>query len=770
MKTLLTANLSTKVATEGGELWEPPIFTFGESLTLALRFAQLVNGIEIEPALTITGCTAAIGYVDARPQSGEWALQIGAGPQTADNTTGLLQRDCSAAEVAAAINAKAPVVAAYGTAAVRKSEGSWMIVFGLGLVQVPLRVVDNKLFPVSLGRVTAAPLDAEWQHEVRLTQVPVAFTDASERILPPPPSITRVGAGGSSGDVSWNEVQALYVPPDFRGSYRLKLGFVRTGELTVADTPEDIQAALIEALGADAVLVKQGAPFTAHIEFQGDEFGGQAIDLLEVLPLNAPLGDLTFTLDLDTDPLRAWLRVLTEVTLPLEVRITTAAGERVALRQSVTIQRPVIFPELATVPHTDWLRVPSPKDYVPRSSSTVFVGDKSAAFVVGDGDLSEFVLAHPFGTDDVHVTARENVSQGRQLIDGTDFTARVLNADSVEVTALIDPPAVGGWTIFVRAMEPIAAFADDLEITTGQVAGLDDLLAAMQARLTTLEALVPDAPPGIRDDGADKPVEIKLPDKAEVFPGRFAGTIEPAKARPGGLLPAVHDATVVDLVVPLTLASENAGNVFVNNTGAAVLLPGGLGRRSSTLLPGGHAASDGRVWYRVTRAGSTNSYFPADFERELFMLHINEQQLTAGAVFRAEWDLELQLFSAITRVQYLLLVEVGAAPSQSTPATTSTNLQDITWIATPVLSQRLIASGLKLKHHFGCAFKRSANGATITADRLLYTQWQGGAQAPASASFALRARLVQFDTENSVAGARGLVSMRFTNGTAELEY
>ena len=150
------------------------------------------------------------------------------------------------------------------------------------------------------------------------------------------------------------------------------------------------------------------------------------------------------------------------------------------------------------------------------------------------------------------------------------------------------------------------------------------------------------------------------------------------------------------------------------------------------------------------------------------MLHINEQQFRAGGRFACEFDIELQLINSITRGQYLLVVEAGSAPGQTTPAPVGVNLQDLAWHPAPVLSQRIILTGLTLKHHFGCAFKRSIDGLSMTADRLLYDVWNGGAQAPDNPSFALRPRLIQFDTENSVAGAKGLVSYKFGAAKASI--
>ncbi len=771
MKTLLTCNLSTKIALAGNEPWVPPIFTYGESLTLALRFQRNVDGETIEPALDVRGLTAAIGSVDERPVSGEWALQVGAGAQTAGNTTGALQPDCSAAALATAINAKTAIVAAHGTARVRKIEGSWLVAFGTGAVAVPLTVRDNDLSPVSLGRIAAEAIAGEWQHEVRLIQMPLAFTDGSERILPHPPSITRVRAGGSGGGYSWNEIQALYVPPDFRGTYSLKYGFARTGQLSVSDTAETVQAALVAAAGAN-FTVTNPAPFTAHIEFDGDLAGVPGIALLEVLPLDPPPGDLTFTLALDRGALLARLRAEPLLILPLEVRLRTAdeeevTTEQVAFRLDVLIRRPVIFPALALVPVIDWMRPASPKDYIPRSETTVFVGDKSVAVPVGDGESTGFVIAHTLASDDVLVWVRENVSNGRQLIDGTDFTVRIVSASSVLVTALLGAPALNAWIAYIKTAEPIAAFADGLVISIGQVTGLGDRIGGIEDTLGEILALLPTTPIGSTTSAQDDTIEIEIPNITDLIPRHPGEAIDLAKLpRAGGLLPAIHDAAATD-VSALPSISDAAGNVYRNTSGAALLLPGGLGYRSSNVAINGFFGGDSRRIYPLTRQGSTTSYFPRDLERQLFMFEVNAQMLRSSRTLTLEFKLALQLLNATSRAQYLVVVEHGIAPSQSSPATTAENLQDIVWNATPLLSQRLILGDNKVTHRFGVQVIRAANGV-LAANKVLYGFSTAAGAIPASADLALRARLINFDTENSVTNAKGLVFLALLDGKATI--
>jgi hypothetical protein len=770
MKTLLVANLSTKQVTAGGDAWTPPDYVFGESVTLALRLNQDIDGQTVEPTLDVRNLRAMIGLVDARPNSGTFALQIGPGPQTSANTTAALQHDCAPSAMAAAITAKTAVITAYGAVSVTKADGSWQLSFGTGAVQVPVKVVSNELFPISFGRVSSYTIDSEWISEVRLVQAPVAVAEGVNRVLPDAPSVTHTVAGGTDSGYTWNDVQSLYVPPDFRATYVLKFGSIaRTGELSVSDTSDTIQAALVKVLGAGNVVVTNPAPFTARIEFVG-ALAGASQPLLEVLPLNAPPGDLTFTLDLGMAELAALLRAEPSVTLPLEVRIWTADDDdvvtpQVVFRQEVNILQPVQWPEMDLIQSVDWLRPPSPKDYTPFSPDTVITGQQYYPHAIGDGSATTFAIAHGLATDIVMVWVRENISNGRQLVDGTDFSVRIVDTNNVEITALGGtPPTTNGWLAVVVSAQTVGAFAGGLHVTIAQVTGLQDILDSLNTRVTTLESYVPASPPAIPAT-TGQGFNITLPDSNEMYPMRFI-TVEtgqiPPKGRP--LLPAVHDASAASLTIPLVDPATVAGQVFVNSSGSATTLPGGGGRKPTTALNGGFVASDGRYFYNVNQAAGTTSYYPTDFERELFYVAITSAQFRAGMSSACNFDVILQLLAANTAGQYVLVIEVGSMPSQSTPATTGLNLQDVVWNATPILSQRIVLSEVAITHSFGCTFIRSSDGTTITANKTAYGVTTAASVVPSSADFAIRARLIEWDVENSVVDPRGLVSLKFTAG------
>ena len=73
---------------------------------------------------------------------------------------------------------------------------------------------------------------------------------------------------------------------------------------------------------------------------------------------------------------------------------------------AISIQRPVQWPELETVPQIDWMRPASPKDYPPFSLSTFVTGHQFYRAIVGDGSATAFVVAHGLDTDDTVVFVR----------------------------------------------------------------------------------------------------------------------------------------------------------------------------------------------------------------------------------------------------------------------------------------------------------------------------------------------------------------------------
>lgn len=761
MKQLVSVNLTTRTAD-----WTPPVMFFGETLTLGLRFQRTAEGVETETTIDVESFSAMIGDVDRPPRGGKWALKVGNEAASGTNTTPALDAAITAGDLKTKLAAVA-AVAAYGAPKVIAADGSWLLMFGNGTEQVPLEVVNNSLWPISYGRVTAWQDPAgKWVHEVRLLQGPVAATNSYDVVLPMAPQVTRLQAGGTdpSGTTFWNEIQELYVPADFRGAFILKRGFAKTTLLSREDDTDAIQDAL-QALGANAFKVTLPLSQRPAIEFIGD-FAGQPQDLLAVEVKQAPPGDLTFSIVLDRAELGAALRVVEEIVLPLEIRVNGSdaagfSGELVALSLPVVIRRPVTWPVLATRPTIDWLRPFSPKSYVPHGANNYLTGNKFYADEYGNGESVTFVIGHALATEMVFVYGRENVPAGRQLVHGVDFSVTVDGPNQVTVTALGEVPGVNAWILIVIGAQTIAQWATGLTVTVPQViAGsgypsLPDFMDDAIARIVVLENLVVPGVPAARPTTPTMGMVTVIPEIAEVL--HFRGTAEEMAAVFGKagvdatrlssnaplMLPAVHDAAVTD-PLPDPLPSAVSGSVW--KAAVPTLIPGGRGIRSRRVAANGFVASDGRLLFPAERSGATNSYYPSACERTLFAMSINDQMLALNKTLEILWGVQAQLVHATCKAQWVLVVELGTFTAETEPATLGLNLENVAW-GSPVFAQPIVLSRLAQSHFFGVRILRTASAFKLDQQR--YGSWMpNNAAAPASGNFAIRSRLIQFDTEN----------------------
>lgn len=778
MKQLVEINLTTKAAKN----WTPPEIRFGETLTIAMRFSQNSAGDEIATYLKNATIKAAIGRVDARPQGGKFALKIGPAAPSPSNTTAPIAFNASASTLQSALN-DTSALSPYGTARVVDADGSWLIFIGDQSVQVPLAVLDNSLWPVSFGRLHAWTAGGKWVHELRLTQSPVAFTSNVEVSQPKAPEITTLQDGGVSPDglIEWNEIQQLYVPPDFQGSFILKMGFAKTVQLSREDGVSDIQEAL-QALGKDCFKVTLPLSNKPAIEFIGD-YAGQDMSPLAVQVIQAPPGDATFTLTMDRAELAALLRREEAVTVPLEIRVSGEdeggySGELCALSLPVILRQPVIFADLENVPSIDWLRPHNFLNYVPFGENNVLTGQHYYTENVGDGSHASFAIGHGLNTEAVVVFVRENTSGGRQLVDGTDFTATIDTANQVTVTALLGDPALNAWTVIVLGAQAAPAWANGLTVTVPQVVAGDgypslaDFMDNLAQRVTVLEQILPTVSVGVAD-AASGLIEIPIPEMTEALFYKGAekleikdGELPELPRRAPIMLPAIHTATNnTSLPDPLPDPMQTAaGTLWVNGGADPVLIPGGGGIRSSYALAGGFVGGDGRVLYPATRDGATNSYFPAAFERELFAFFVSGEML-AHRRMELVFGISAALIAATSRASWLLEIQAGTAPQDTDPATTGPNLQNILWNPTPILRKRLVLTQELVTHTFGVRMMNTLEG--MVCDVQNYGLWTGNnAAAPAEPNFALRARLINFDTENSRPDARGWVLYQLA-GTSE---
>ena len=355
--------------------------------------------------------------------------------------------------------------------------------------------------------------------------------------------------------------------------------------------------------------------------------GGAAQALLQAIVESAPAGDLTFTLDLGKGEMAAALRGQATITAPLQITLFLEdelgnTSEAILYVPGVTIQRSLIFPELAEVPEIDWLVPPSPKDYVPFDPSQVLTGQQFYTAVLGDGASTSFAVAHGLATEIVFVWVRENRDAGRQLVAGTDFNVSITNANQVTVAAAGGAPGAHAWAATVVSAQTVGAFASGLRLAMGQVTGLQEALNGIGTELSAITALLPTAPPSINTSSGGVAVTITLPNVAEMLPGRApaanAGLNPGGKLpRAGALLPAIHTVASGIGAAVFPLGAPTAGTVAQNQTGAAVMIDGGLGRdcgaagggrvcgeRRSGVVPGEPGGNDEFVFPGGFRAGA----------------------------------------------------------------------------------------------------------------------------------------------------------------------
>lgn len=883
MEALFYLDIATKRATEslGGGAFKFPTLYYGEEATIGIRFSQKVGTKTVEAKRGIQELRATIGRVDYRPETGKIALKVGdeSAPSVLGvNVTEAFEHNASAKKVADKINALSIVGEGetYGNATVEIKHGSWIVIFKDSEEAVPIRAFSNSLFPLSFLRVRASEFNNQFEHDLRLIQAPVADTDQSARVVPPAPSIETIEDGGEGGEgAKFVETQHLFIPPTFRGIYVLRRGYLKTRTLDRNDGHVEVGKAcnseLLSSTESGPFLTSLPTDNTIEINFTGD-LAGINHDPLQVEVVKAPEGDLTFSLNLDTPELHALLRQSEKVTLPLEIEADVEdendpniVKTRKLFRTNVTIERSVRWKELSTAASIDWLRPPLPKDYKPFSTTQISNGQLHYAVAVGNDSLDEFAIDHNLDLDRMAVFVNKNTALGEPAIYGTDYTYQkeVGNPKNAMNFTFTETPEQGEWLITILGLE-LTSYFDPHTHPIGQIEGLQAIIDDFGSRINELErrsgkGVLPSA----ADDDEIVSAQWQLPDYFEAFPSRQAVTAEGERlidipnsslGKERGLLPAVHDAEVEALPIPLpTAADEYRGRVFRNETGDKQPLTGGQGIRSAYVANGGFAACDGRLWYPVARYGDhfeghdfqtdyenedtvldspsnelpagvrvnvsttdtlpaplqpetdyeifdrdgdkiqlsavggdsaivltdngtgthtiekavESTYYPLAFERELFKIHINEKQLRLKKFFELRFAIELAVLKANTDATWTLAIEVGEKVKTESPATTGANLEQIIWRGTPILEQGIAVMPISTVHRFGVRVKRELIDAvdTLTASRILYGG-QEGALAPNSANFALRARLIRFDTADNRTDLKGVTLVKgFTVAT-----
>lgn len=381
------------------------------------------------------------------------------------------------------------------------------------------------------------------------------------------------------------------------------------------------------------------------------------------------------------------------------------------------------------------------------------------------------VLADGTAADAVFVQVWKTAGD-KDLVSPENYTVTRPSNNSVTVSGFAVTPTAGQYQVLVMTLGRPATYQGHRH-PIDEIDGLTAALETINSRLAALEALSPSTVStrttliggtATRSLGSiwTVPRTRRNPAKpAALLDWRISAKELDEKPRNVlRLLPAVHDTSVETIpAAPLPVpSSAYAGRVFTT-AAARTDFPGG------GLEAGDFAACDGREWYRVAQIGSDSSYYPVAFETLLFETTVNSSEFPLGSRVDLDFGIEAMVLmledKARTRrssCSWSLILEAGSHTADSTPGTPGSNLA--VGFSSPItlLEQRIVLTEIPGSHTFGVSIARSTAGV-LSADARKYGD-EVATTAPASANFAIRARMIRFDTENAPTDARGIVALR----------
>jgi hypothetical protein len=207
-----------------------------------------------------------------------------------------------------------------------------------------------------------------------------------------------------------------------------------------------------------------------------------------------------------------------------------------------------------------------------------------------------------------------------------------------------------------------------------------------------------------------------------------------------------------------------AGAIYGHYGVTPLILPGYLGRRSTKLESPATYSYDGRGFYQVEPMNADDLvFYPKDFERELFRIHVNEKQLRLGKSLRLDFSFVAAVFKSNTSVQWGVAIDIGL-PSAD-PASPA-NISGLTFLP-PSLDHSFMLTAVPSSHNFGLRVTRKLVDAveTFAVDRVIYGATEASGTVLQTANFIVRGRLVRFDTDNHETDPRGLVAFHGLKAT-----
>lgn len=781
------ANGELQTSLTGGT-YTIPSLTAGDTILLKLRTFAIISGTAIEQDLTLAGARLSLSNANSTPTGGFFSLTLNG------DTTALMPFDVDQNVIETELKKINSLVK------VSYKSGGYLVEIENGTqAEDSITIAQSRLTPESFFRPSIYTIGTTLFQHIRFITTPLAFTDSFTLKLPPRPQIfaVRNGSYDSVTGIGQNEIQELFIPAEFRGTFALKRGNTESPLLNTQDGITEIQDALntIAQTGGNFVVTNPDS-YKAQIEFKGS-MGFSDQPLLQVVPKSAPQGDISLFMGLSSLQLKDALNTAKdsgkdyiEAELQLEVDIIDDADQPnvhrpyTLFRKDVRVYNDGVWNALTTQQRIDWTIPPEPRSYIPFSRDQIITGSQhyvGTLFVPDQQNpQTTYQVNHNLETDAVHLTLRENKSNGKVLLNGTDYTATIVSDNVVEIQLdeAVDNDEVA---VVITSAGPNSAFLAHTH-NANDIQGLQEFLDNIDDRVSELETILPQAervavrttktafqaipPIAIGVYGvSEKKSDGTLFDYSALFNTStgFKNTEAVKITRPVAMLRAIHDATPTALT-PTILANPKTNiGVFQNDSTATITLPSSHWVKGQKLLPNQLCASDGTYWYQVYNKAGTDSYYPSAYVRTLWSFACNTDILAVNRLLKAMFSVQTQSYNANALAQCYLVVEAGAY-NPSSAMNLGPNLDNVNYNVT-ILEQKLMFANTPNIGVFGVRIGRDL--FSIFGDKNVYGIWQGvGENKPADGNFAIRAVLKYFDCED-ITSPTGLLGYRLLPEIAE---
>lgn len=768
------------------------LLKFGDTIKLALRLQKEVNNKLVDANENVQSIKITLGKKDARPVAGYYTLRFsGLG-----DVTPPIAKNASAEEIQKALNDLATANGDDPLWRVSYINNSYVCECPSGQ-SYPLEVVENKLTPLSFVTLKAWESDSTKFQAIRLTQAPCAVTTDFALVVPSLPYTNRILGGQYPDELNQgtDEVQSLVVPTEFRGNFQIKrdlAGSLVLGPAVDASVLKEALDSMSKGIGGTyTVTAPTASEKTFTITF-GGKLGQSPQPLLSVNVIDAPNGDLTFSLPLATTSLFEAIRDgggTASLIMEGEGQITEGTSVRSITLFSfpVTITAKLSEPITTALSNVNWAVPPEPSNYIPYSPTQVLFGQQHYEAIIG-GNLNKiYDITHNLnsnGNQDiygVHLTLRENQANGRRLRDD-EYTLTFSDNNSLRIATTASWPA-NSLIATISTAGPRSAFQQH-QHSISEITGLNDNLSAIGSQLDQIISVMPAISNmlstatqataelmtpinttfsvlGVTKYKDGKPLAVYGKEEADYLLQAEAWNLDKLPARAPLLYSAVHDSSVEDVTTAPVKGAVNG--VYKNTSTKSFKLANG-----EIILPNEYIGSNGVLVYKVWQPDVAKpSFYPTAYEKTLWQMVSSNDLLSVGRYFQCMFGIGTASYLSNVACKFSVVIEHGEFIEEQSN-TYGANLERLSYTHT-ALSSIVITSPQPQQYIYGVRIKRAlvANtdvspityAETFTQDKNIAGNWSGAsATKPTSPNFAIRAKITMVDIEN-VSGAQGFIGI-----------